>query len=249
MLMRVENEVLAVLSRAHTTGNALVLVGQLERGLYQKTDKVLEAAGGKWDRKARAHLFPGDAAETVEQIILSGEVARPQDFGAFFSPAPVADRVVELARLQAGMKVLEPNAGGGALASRALRAGCQVDCVELLEKHVSILSLTPYRRVIHADFLTLEPTASYDRVLMNPPFARQDDIRHVRHALGFLKPDGLLVSVMAAGIFFRENRLTTEFRALIDERGGEIEELPEGAFRESGTMVRTVIVTIPAEPA
>jgi 16S rRNA G1207 methylase RsmC len=35
---------------------------------------------------------------------------------------------------------------------------------------------------------------------MNPPFARQADIHHVNHALKFLKPDGLLVSVMSAGV-------------------------------------------------
>ena len=96
------------------------------------------------------------------------------------------------------------------------------------------------------DFLAQSPDAIYDRVVMNPPFAKQADIKHILHALKFLKSDGLLVSVMAAGVLFRDNRLTTDFRDLINERGGNIEELPDGAFKESGTMVRTVIVTIPA---
>ena len=91
----------------------------------------------------------------------------------------------------------------------------------------------------------MPPEPFYDRVVMNPPFARQDDIRHVTHAMRFLKDGGRLVSVMAASILFRDNRLTSDFRALIDERGGDIEECPEAAFRSSGTMVRTVIVTIP----
>ena len=45
--MRVDNAVLAVLSVAATEGNQLFLTGQLDRKLYEKTNKVLEAAGGE----------------------------------------------------------------------------------------------------------------------------------------------------------------------------------------------------------
>lgn len=71
--MRIENDVLTVLARAQTDGNALRLVGQLDRKLYERVNKVLEAAGGKWNRKAKAHLYEGGAAEAMEQIILTGE--------------------------------------------------------------------------------------------------------------------------------------------------------------------------------
>jgi 16S rRNA G1207 methylase RsmC len=99
--------------------------------------------------------------------------------------------------------------------------------------------------VRHMDFLTQAPEPNYDRVVMNPPFAKQADIRHVLHALRFLRQGGLLVSVMAASVAFRDNRLTQDFRDLIRERGGDMEALPEGAFKASGTMVRSLIVTIP----
>lgn len=243
--MRIDDDVLAVLSRAQTNGAALVLTGQLPRPMYARANKVLKAAGGAWNRKAEAHIFAGDAADIIEQILLTGAIDLPQDFGVFFSPAPVADRVITLARLRPGLECLEPNAGKGALASRALLAGCSVDCIELLERHVNILCSTPYREVVHADFLTVEPTRRYDRVIMNPPFGKQADITHARHALRFLKPDGLLVAVMAASLAFRDNALTQGFRDLIRLRGGDIEALPEGAFKTSGTMVRAVIVTIP----
>jgi hypothetical protein len=35
-----------------------------------------------------------------------------------------------------------------------------------------------------------------------------------------------------------------EFRALVEERGGVVEELPKGAFKVSGTAVGAVLVTI-----
>jgi hypothetical protein len=81
--------------------------------------------------------------------------------------------------------------------------------------------------------------------LANPPFAKQADIVHVKHALKFLEPAGLLVSVMAGNVEFRDNKLTQDFRDLVEHRGGVIEALPDGSFKSSGTQVRTVLVTIP----
>lgn len=247
--MRVDDDVLAVLSRAETNGNALVLVGQLDRKMYERTNKVLEAAGGKWNRKAKAHVFDGEAATRVDQIILSGEVEVPKDeFNFFPSPPEVVARLMDLADVQQGMRVLEPSAGKGAIAYACADAGAAVDCIELMEANfVALAGDARLGSVRHMDFLAQAPEASYDRVVMNPPFAKQADIRHVLHALRFLKPGGLLVSVMAASVAFRDNKLTQDFRDLIRERGGDMEALPEGAFKASGTMVRSLIVTIPNE--
>ena len=244
--MKVETEVLAVLSAAETKGNALVLVGQLERRLYERTNKVLDAAGGKWNKKAKAHLFDGDAADAMEQIILTGEVSfAKQEFGIFFTPPPVVQRVLRLADIKPGMSVLEPSAGQGAIAREAAVLGADVDCVEILAKNVDMLHAADFANAVqHGDFLAIAPAPDYDRIVMNPPFAKQADIHHVTHAAKFLKPGGRLVAVMSAGVRFRDNRLTTSFRDMVSECGGAIEDVPDGAFRESGTMVNTVIVTM-----
>ncbi len=60
----------------------------------------------------------------------------------------------------------------------------------------------------------------FDRVVMNPPFERQQDIDHVSRAAGMLKPGGRLVSVMSAGVTFRENNKTRWFRDLIETFAG-----------------------------
>jgi hypothetical protein len=54
---------------------------------------------------------------------------------------------------------------------------------------------------------------------MNLPFAKQDDIRHVLHALKFLKPGGHLVAIMSASTMFRANKLATDFRELVASMG------------------------------
>lgn len=249
--MKVDNTVLNVLSNALMDGPRLVLTGQLDRSLYTQTNKVLEAAGGKWDRKAKAHVFQVDAVDAMEQIIQTGEVTLirtiQQNFGYFPTPPAVVARLVELADLEPEMIVLEPSAGQGAIVKALLAAGCVVHAWELLEANWLVLAGLDLMRApaVQGDFLAREPEQVYSRVVMNPPFAKQADIHHVNHALKFLRPDGLLVSVMSAGVTFRDNKLTQDFRDLIRARGGDIEALPDGAFKESGTGVRTVIVTIP----
>lgn len=245
--MQVDQTVLSVLSSAQATGNAVVLIGQLDRKLYEKTNKVLEAAGGKWNRKARAHVFDGDAADRLDQIILTGQVEVPKDeFNFFPTPPEVVSVLLDLADVQAGMAVLEPSAGHGAIARACAEVGAHVDCIELMAANAEILRADERLCVREVDFMSVPVVQGYDRVVMNPPFLKQADIKHVAHAHQFLKPGGRLVAVMSAGVTFRENKLTTSFRDFVDECGGCITALPDASFKASGTMVNTVVVTIPA---
>lgn len=248
--MRVDDEVLAVLSAAVTEGQNVTLTGQLDRKLYERTNKVLEAAGGKWNRKAKAHVFEADAAERMDQIILSGSVDVPKDeFNFFPSPPAVVDRLMELAGVEPSHWVLEPSAGRGAIALPCAERGATVVCHELMEANYTHLAALADDKRLYAvylgDFLELIPTPDFDRVVMNPPFLKQSDIKHVTHALKFLKPGGLLVAVMAAGVRFRTDARTTAFNELVAQRGGRIEALPENSFKSSGTGVNTVIAVIP----
>ena len=241
--MIVADDVLSVLSIAQCAGNALQLPPQqLDRQLYVRTNKVIEAAGGKWNRKTRAHVFDGDAAEAMEQVLLTGRIAPPEEFGFFQTPVAVARRLVDLAQLKPAMLVLEPSIGLGAIARFvAAREDVKIHSYELQQKLVDQLVAQGIETKCR-DFLDVPPLPAYDRVVMNPPFAKRADIHHVTHAFRFLRPGGRLISVMSAGVVFRNDRLTMDFRAQVSESGGTIEMLPEGAFKESGTMVRTVVV-------
>lgn len=244
--MKVETDVLSVLSAAQISGSNLVLVGALDRKLYERTNKVLEAAGGQWNRKAKAHVFSGDAEARIEQVLLTGSIEIPKDEFEFFpTPDDLAEKVVSLADIKPGAEYLEPSAGRGALAKEVRARGGLVTCYELMEANAEALAVEGFN-VSKADFLQVAPERRYQGVVMNPPFSRQRDILHVRHALEFVVPGGTVVAIMAAGVSFRQDRRATEFRAMVDERGGVIRPLPPESFRASGTAVSTVIAIIPS---
>lgn len=246
--MNVTADVINVLNQAQTDGPRLILTGTLDRSLYTATDKVIQAAGGKWNRKERAHLFAADAADAIEPILLTGQIVSTKQLHGYFpTPAPVVQQLIELARIKPGMRVLEPSAGRGAIALAAARAGAAVDCVELQDQHAEAIADAHHRdvTVLVADFLATSPQPVYDRVVMNPPFARQADIAHVEHAFEALKPGGLLVAVMSQGVTFRQTSAAVAFRARLESLGGQVHPLPDGAFKESGTGVRTVVAVLP----
>ena len=101
-----------------------------------------------------------------------------------------------------------------------------------------------FHDVVHGDFLNVPPAPIFDAIIANPPFALQADIKHTLHAMKFLKPGAPLVTVLSAGIQYRKTKLASELRDLVARTGGTIEDLPEGSFKESGTNVRTVLVTL-----
>lgn len=246
--MNVTADVIDVLNRARTEGPRLVLTGTLDRKLYTATAKALEAAGGKWNRREQAHLFDGDAADAIEPILLTGRIVSARQLHGYFpTPPPVVQQLLDLARIEPGMRVLEPSAGRGAIALAAAAAGGVVDCMEIQEQHAEALrdAHHPDVTVLVADFLATSPQPVYDRVVMNPPFARQADIAHVEHAWKALRPGGLLVAVMAQGVTFRQSAAAAGFRDRLEVLGGSLHEVPEGAFKESGTGVRTVIAVLP----
>jgi predicted RNA methylase len=245
--MQVGQDILQILERSALEGPLLRLPdGQLDRSTYAAVNKVIEAAGGKWNRKAKAHVFDGDAIETIEPILLTGEYTRTkQDFGQFDTPPGVVARVIELARITPGMSFLEPNAGIGNIVGGAEAAGAQVTAFEIDAKR---LHTAKERHELHggiflSDFLRRSPLPVFDRVGMNPPFAKQADIDHVSHAAKFLKPGGRLVAVMSAGVTFRTDTKTVMFWDFLASRNATREVLPIGAFKESGTMVNAIIVS------
>ena len=212
---------------------------------YSSVNTVLEAIGGKWNRKAKGHLFEVDPTGPLDDVLTTGQVAKPNGLEFFPTPKLVADQVVRLAQLEPDLSVLEPSAGAGALAVAAAEVvgyRC-VHCIEIQERFRP--QLEGYGFIVQtADFLTVNPTPyAYDRVVMNPPFSRQQDIDHVLHARKFLAPDGRLVAVMSASVMFRENRKTVEFREHIVDSWAN----PARSFRESGTDVNTVTVVLEAK--
>jgi len=170
--------------------------------------------------------------------------------GFFPTPATVGKRMVESAEIEEGMKVLEPSAGKGDLADVIKQeTGIAPDTVETSSSLGDILALKGYQPVAR-DFMEFE--GKYDRIVMNPPYEKGQDIEHVRHAYDLLEPGGRVVALMSEGSFTRSDKKATQFREWLEEVDGTSERLPaksftgKESFRQTGVSVRMVVIEKPA---
>lgn len=206
--------------------------------------RLLECAGGTGFLLARTPRTEPEAPKPAEgedfdamkATLRAGVkvVSAPQ---LFPTPPDVARRMVELAGISQGARVLEPSAGMGNLAKLAREAGAHVVCVEINGHLAERLSADGFE-CIRGDFMERNgDLGTFDAVVMNPPFASGADIQHIKHARHFLKPGGRLVAICAGG-----PRQAEQLQPLAESW----EPLPDGTFAEQGTNVRTVLATFTA---
>jgi len=167
----------------------------------------------------------------------------------FPTPKRIIEDMISRADIQSGMKVLEPSAGKGDIADALKEAGAEVDTIEPVYSLSDILKEKGHNVLDTQDFLDYQ--GQYDRIVMNPPFGKGADMKHVRHAYDLLKPGGKLVAIMGEGGFFRSDNQSKEFREWLDSVNSDVEKLPEGSFRgvdsfvQTGANTRMVTITKP----
>ncbi len=155
---------------------------------------------------------------------------------AFYTPEPVAKRVAQLAILK-NARVLEPSAGHGALAHACLKAGAHaVDCIEKDAAACQHLRAAGFTVLHEGDFLSTspdDPRQRYNVVVMNPPFTRGSDAKHVWHAFQtWLAVDGLLYAIVCDKGVKRDDLPTHDV----------LEHFPKGSFAKSGTQIATMLI-------
>lgn len=168
----------------------------------------------------------------------------------FPTPKDLARKMADAAGSLAGCRVLEPSAGTGNLVKAIHDSATGADNVRIVAVEINQALTTGLEtmrdkttganertlEIRRADFLECGPElGQFDRILMNPPFERGADIKHIKHASQFLKPGGVLVAICANG-----PRQQEELKPL----AASWEALPAGSFQSAGTNVNTALLTI-----
>lgn len=254
---KVPDEVREVLSRSVMTATSVTLPPeQLDRKLYEAVNKVFAAAGGRWDRKTRSHLFDRDPREALGLAVEKGEATNvKQALQAFYTPASVALTMpIELTHLNPLERVLEPSCGEGSLVQAVLDRfpavwvhAHDIDPVAterlqqaMIQRHGGGANQV---QIYTQDFLSVTPDPIFDAVVMNPPFTDAAYAKHVCHAFKFLRVGGRLVAIVPNGSKVSSRGPARKmFVQLWEKFGVSSQCLPAGTFKESGTNVLTEIL-------
>lgn len=245
--MKLTIDQINILKEAELDWNKLYLQWQLDRKQYTSINEVLETIWLKRNRKEKAHIADCSKEEledAVSDIIETGEVETLKEtikkFQFYETPKEVAEYLVELADIKENDCILEPSAWHWAILDAISKKEYRnLEYTELDNKKCEVLINKWYLRPQNIDFLAFD-NRSFNKIIANPPFSNSQDVKHILHMYDILAEWWCLVSIASSSIKTREWKLYDYFRSL----NPEFIELPEWSFKDSWTMVNTIIVVI-----
>ena len=216
---------------------------QLKPNEYQEVKKTLENVGGKWNTQGQGFFFDHDPRPLMEQLIGGAKVNLKQDFQFFATPDELVSEMIKRADIKKTDVVLEPSAGQGAIVKQLIPLAKKVDMCEFMEQNRDLLVSDGYK-VSCANFLELDAQYTYDKIVANPPFSKNQDVDHVMKMYSHLNEGGKIVAIMSTTWKTGKQKKQVAFREFLAEVGAIETEVAEGTFKDSGTGVKTMMVEI-----
>lgn len=188
--------------------------------------------------------FYGDVLPDAEEedVKPRQSTAVSKDLQFYWSPNDVIERALDFAGVHdlrewrhntpQPSRILEPSCGDGRIMDAVRARGHNVFGIEYHAGRAAQARAKGHS-VATSNFLEEPARPEFDIVVMNPPFYGRHYVKHVRHALRFLEPGGVLVSILPATAHYDHGELEGEWR-----------DLPVASFAEAGTNVPTGLLKI-----
>lgn len=217
--------------------------------VYKKISELLKTFDferikykGRVAYKSYGEFTAENVLETAKQL---NGVSLSDKFDFYPTPQIIVDKVQSLAKLDEEYElILEPSAGTGSLIKGLDKD--KVVCIELNNVLFTILANKEYK-ALNIPFEEFEINDYADRIIMNPPFGKRMDAKHIIKAFKeHLKEGGVLVAIHSSGIVTATDKASLEFQELFRRYGTYQEKVDSGAFKDSGkgTMVETYITRL-----
>lgn len=195
---------------------------------YDQVRKALLQAGAEY--KKSTFIFPNDAQPYIDRLMGGESVNIKKEFQFFATPSSLADKLVSLAEVETGHRILEPSAGQGSLISaiERLEIPVEVVAIELMDINIKALSTKLKTHPIkyiqqvslqEGDFLKAEFSSQFDRIIANPPFSKSQDADHIQHMYKFCKSGGKVAAIASIGWMYSSIGKGVKFRSWLDSDG------------------------------
>lgn len=235
----------------------LLRIPKISDGDYDSIKYIMESTGCHWRERYGGFVTYDTRDEFIHKVnnVLRSNLVTISDDKVFqiknqFYPTPreLAKYMVELADISRTDYVLEPSAGRGAILEFINKKTNHYSAVESNSSNVRILRQNRFR-VNRATFESyhsqcLKSGRQFDKIVMNPPFIKGIDCRHIKLAYDLLKPGGKIVGLMAENNLFYDTDYTKDFHAFMEDKIHSYSMIPSGSFIQSGTTVDVVLVLL-----
>lgn len=233
---------------------------------YDKLRWVMESYGGRWNERCKGfkfNEFDDEKLKSIKADLSAGfvnlsEEKRTRERDAFFpTPVKVVNKMIETANLKPDSIMLESSAGTGRILDEAKKVINSVDnfvVIEMNSERQRILRDKGYKVDFNGTFEdslkdseTLKKIKNCDKVVINPPFKNDSDVKHLLISYMFCADNADVVSILQENSLYYDrqiHRVFKEFLSLIGKDAYEVVSLPAGSFKDELTTVDTVIFHI-----
>lgn len=233
---------------------------------YDRLRWVMESYGGRWNERCKGfkfNEFDDEKLKSIKADLSAGfvnlsEEKRTRERDAFFpTPVKVVDKMILTANLKPDSIMLESSAGTGRILDEAKKVINSVDnfvVIEMNGERQRILRDKGYKVDFNGTFEdslkdseTLKKIKNCDKVVINPPFKNDSDVKHLLISYMFCADNADVVSILQENSLYYDrqiHRVFKEFLSLIGKDAYEIVSLPAGSFKDELTTVDTVIFHI-----
>lgn len=233
---------------------------------YDRLRWVMESYGGRWNERCKGFKFNEFDDEKLKSIkadlsvgfVNLSEEKRTREKDAFFpTPVKVVDEMIRTANLKPDSIMLESSAGTGRILDEAKKVINSVDnfvVIEMNSERQRILRDKGYKVDFNGTFEdslkdseTLKKIKNCDKVVINPPFKNDSDVKHLLISYMFCADNADVVSILQENSLYYDrqiHRVFKEFLSLIGKDAYEVVSLPAGSFKDELTTVDTVIFHI-----
>ena len=250
-------ELLDLLKQVRAEKQYIFIDKQLSRKEYLILSSLFKNYGGKWNKSRFGFEFKKEIEDDMQLIISTGLMQKKNPLAYFPTPKSIVYDMLNFADMiwdskiipceAANINILEPSAGEGAIVDEISHAfpSAKIQTVEVMKENQDILEHKGY--LVHrGDFLEFKPKNNllYDYIFINPPFSydrhKYAYIEHIEHAISMLSNTGYLIGIAPSSFIYGKTKREKNFYNLISSCFN-MELIPKGAFKESGTNVETVI--------
>lgn len=255
-LQLLENDISLI--KRGVLNNCIIFLPKMSDADYNRIKPFIEHLGTHWREKEqgfRYNISDGLMERRIEKLCEAREIVL-SEYQLFqiknqYYPTPhrLAREMVKLAKIEAGHKVLEPSAGSGRLLNEIIRYTDieNIQGIEIDESKAQTLHKCGYN-IINTSFEDYynnkKSNVEFDRVVMNPPFSEERDLRHTAMAFNLLKTGGILVGLVAENSLYYDREITRKFNSYLAEFDAQVIDVPYGTFEESGTLVDICIIVL-----
>ena len=223
--------------------------------------------GGHWSEAHKSFVFIKEVSiETIKeniqkannQIPLSKEQIEREKLQAYFTPLEISKKMQQSAHICDNDIVLDPSAGTGNLVNGLNIPKENIFLVEPNPEFCEFLRRNGYVNVIQSTFEdALDKRVlpnNISKILMNPPFSKQSDLKHILLAYELLNKGGTLVSIIGKNSLLERdinNQKSPTLENFINicksSKIHQIVNLEPASFEESGTICDTCMIILEKE--